>query len=74
MYHNGIKQTVVPLRPRCDLAVVKVDERKKLCITTQKFIDYCNLLVAAGRKNDSMETETAAFASKKKQHILIRKR
>ena len=26
-YYNGTKETVVLLRPRCDLAVIKVDKR-----------------------------------------------
>ena len=28
-------------RPHCDPTVVTVDKRKKLCSTTQRFIDYC---------------------------------
>ena len=52
MYHNGTKETVciittptvhfVPPARCCDPAVVKVDERKKLCLTTHRFIYYNN--------------------------------
>ena len=30
-------------RLRCDPAVVKEDERKKLCLSAQKFFDNCKL-------------------------------
>ena len=48
--------------PRCDPAVVKVDERKKLCLTTVRLIFYCHLLVDAGTKKESMESKTTASA------------
>ena len=38
-------------------SVVKVDERRKLCITIPRFINYCNLYVAIGSKKESIETE-----------------
>ena len=43
-----------------DPALVKVDERKKLCLATQSFIHYYNLQIGTGRKKKSMETETTA--------------
>ena len=35
MYYNSTVLTVVPIGPRCDPALVKVDERKKLYLATQ---------------------------------------
>ena len=49
-----------------DPALVKSDGRKKLYITNLRFIDYCNLKVAARRKKDSMETEKTASARQRK--------
>ena len=46
----------------CDPAVVTVDEHKKLCSITQKYIDYHNLYIVARRKKESMKIETTASA------------
>ena len=65
VYHNVTVKTFVPLKPCCDPAVVKVDKRKKFCLTIQRFICHYNLYVVAGRKKDNMETETTALAKQR---------
>ena len=52
--------------------MVKVDERKKLCLTNQKFIYNYHLYVDAGRKKEGMETEMTESA-RRRQHIMLRK-
>ena len=41
--------------------MIKVDERKKLCLTAQRFIYNVNLMAVVGRQKESIETETTAL-------------
>ena len=66
MYHISTKDIL-------DTTVVKADGRKKLSLTAQRLIDYCNVKIASRREKENMEIKTTAFASKKKQHMLARK-
>ena len=51
--------------------MVKVDERKKRCLTNQMFIYHNHLLVAAGR---AWKLRRPHQLDKKKQHIPVRKK
>ena len=60
-YRCGTKENL-------DTVVVKIDERWKLCLTTQKFI-YYYLKVAAMRKKESLEIETTS-STRQRSNIL----
>ena len=51
----------------CNLAVGKVDEHTKLCLSslTKKIIRYYTFLEAVGKKKQSVETESSAFAGQR---------
>ena len=62
----GISTVVYHCRTeKIDPTVIKVEERKKLCLTTKRFIYNYHAWVVAGRKKESMETETTALTSNK---------
>ena len=69
-----VRTTLAPVRPQPTLSTIplryereirprrckswRMHECKKLFLTTQRFIEYWNLYVTAGRWKESMETET----------------
>ena len=68
LLRRGIQETLCTISalrrhsyPFCDSAVVKVDERKKLCLITQRFVYYYLLSAVIEWKKESMETETIAL-------------
>ena len=55
LYCYGTKEKLNP-------AVVKVDDHKKPCLTTLRFIDNCNLSVVDRRKKENREIVMTALA------------
>ena len=67
VYRYGTKENLDPTE-------VKVDKCKKLFNYPKVYLLLQLVGTTPGRKKESMETETTVLASKKKKHILVRKR